>query len=587
MESQIVITAIVKNESEKIQDTLRPFLKYGFTKILILDTGSEDDTCNKIRELSSNIIIGHSEFKNFKYSRNMALTMCRDTFTDCKFIYMVDCEWYSSPFETLVKFCFDNSDTEYDCFEINIIIDKKEMNKIKCLFRFDGESEYEGDLHEQATGICGGLVPNFFINVDQTEYGLKKTKQRNIEFDIPYYLDLLSQNKLTDNQMFLFAQTYHNIREYDNAIKYYNELIKRGKFLYMCYYRIGEICFINHNYDIAIAYYSKAIQEDHTRCEPYVKLSQLMYGYDKYTIAEIAYSKSIIPNKSLVEIDCYTYYRYLEMIRACIGIKKYNKGLEVFNQYCKDSKINEFDVNSEMFFYRQLLKRKIVILILSSPGYEDYNNLMREYLSKFDIEFYFYSYSREYKDITIIHNHIYIPGEETFIPGILEKTIKVFRMFSHYDYIIRLNSTTFIDMSKLEIGIENYYDYLEYLKTGISNNRSNFNYYGYLNSISLNENPEYGVTKQFLEKNNGGFPFVSGKCIILSKEAVNIFLQGEIDRTVMDDISIALSMNNHMKVCNNNYKINQLNSFSNKSNDSVMVICTNIETMKECCNLNI
>lgn len=586
MQTNIVITAIVKNESERIQQTLKQFLDEGFKNILILDTGSEDDTCQKITQLSSDIIIGHSEFRNYSHDRNIALDMCKDMFENSDFIFMIDCEWYVPQLQVLKSFCQENRNLEkkIDCFEVNVLVNGKICNPMKCLFRTKGSSRYEGEIHEIATGYSGGIVPNFTINVIQTEYGLNKTKKRNLEIDIPYYL---SKNNRSNSETFFLAQAYHNIKKYDDAIKYYNELTEKENFQYISCYRIAEINFILGEYEIANIYYFKCFIINNERCEPLIRLSQLCNFGSKYILAKLAYNNGIIPKKSIfVEVDCYNYYRYLELIKSCIVVKKYKEGLDIVKKYCVDNAIRITNISQEMFFYKNVLERKIVILILTSPGYEEYNKIMSEYLSKFCIEFYFYSYSECCEEINIIGNNIYIPGKETFIPGILNKTIEVFRLFSHYDYIMRINSTTFIDMIKVNFGIESYDEYLK-IRTNVSIleetsnestlKRKNFDYYGFLNSASLRENPEYGITKEFLDV-NGSIPFVSGKCIILSKKAVNDFLLFDIDRSVMDDISIALSMNK------SNYKIDHVNSFNSKNSINIMTICQNVEIMRECVN---
>lgn len=557
MSSLIAIVCMVKNEAEKIHDTLLPFIKYGFKNILVNDTGSEDNTCDKIRSLSKDIIIGHSIFSGYSNSRNLTLEMAKETFEEAKFILMIDCEWYVKNLDSLVKFCNDNIDSTDDCFNIKIYIDGV-MNLLPCLIRIDSNCKYEGDLHEIFKGKCTMTVPDLRIDVIQTKYGIEKTCKRNIEFDIPYYL---SKENRTDEDTFFLAQSYHNVKDYDNAIKYYNELIfDRKKYQYIAHYRIGEIAFLNKIYEMAIEQYLGAILQDHKRCEPYVRLAQILQFSHKYDFAKMALSKDIpTENVLFLESDCYDYYKYLEFAKGCLNVKRYKEGLSVIGKYMENNK----ELNYEMKTLKELLSRKIVILILTSPGYEEYNKIMESYLSNFDLEFFFYSFSEEYSELKIDGHHIFIPGKETFIPGILQKTIDVFKLFSNYDYILRLNATTFIDLTKVSFGNESLSEEV----------KLNYDYYGYLNSVSLDENPEYGVTKEFLEK-HGSFPFVSGKCIILSKKAVNEFLTSNINYDVMDDISIALSLKSF-------YTVGNKNSFSEEVNNiSVITICSSVEIMQ-------
>lgn len=539
MDTLIVITGIVKNESEKVIETFNPFISM-FKNICIVDTGSEDDTIMKISELSKRIKIGHTDFENFSHARNIALMMCREEYVDSKFIFMVDVEWIVDDIDKLIKFCYEKENDDSDYYELNCIIDNELMIKIGCLIRLNSNCIYEKDLHETPIGKCGGIVPDVIIHVNQSNYGIEKTKNRNINYDIPYYL---AKEKLTLLETFFLAQAYHNIKDYENAIKYYSKIAYEPIYSFLCNYRIGEIKFVTKKYNEAISSYFLAIIGDNDRCESYLRIAQLSQGKIKYDMAKIAYEKcKIINNGPFIDVTIYSYYKYIEMMKSCLAMKQYKEGLNIYQQYLNDRKLRDDETPQEIFFYKEKLQRKIVILILTSPGYEKFNEVMKLYLQQFDLEFYFYSFG-DVEDITIIDNNIYIPGKETFIPGILDKTIKVFRMFSDYDYIVRLNSTTFIDLSRVTFGIEDYNEY-------ISNQNENFNYYGYLSSIDLKENEKYGITKEFLSK-YGTFPFISGKCIILSKQAVKYFLYHKINNDIMDDISIALSLKNQYPIVHN------------------------------------
>lgn len=344
MISNIVITAIVKNESEKIKETFQIFVEKGFSNICIIDTGSDDDTCQQIKNLSEDIIIGHCEFICFSQARNVTLKICREEFKDSKFIFMCGVEWYVKNIDTLIEFCNKNEDTKYDYFDINII-DEISSIQVGCLIKLNGLSKYEEFVHERLSGKCGGVLPNFFIHSSKTKYGVEKTKNRQITSDIPYYLSI----KRTPRDTFFLAQSYHNIKDYDNAIKYYKELIESGNFLFLCHYRIGEINFITKKYNDALFDYFNASLFDPDRCEPYLRIAQLSIDELKYDMAKIAFEKSKIINICpFVDISIYKYYRYLEMIKACINNKKYNEGKQILKLYCEEMKVKENEISQEL-----------------------------------------------------------------------------------------------------------------------------------------------------------------------------------------------------------------------------------------------
>lgn len=517
----IGIICMVKNESEKIIETLKPLVEFGFTNFLINDTGSTDDTCEKISSNINNAILIRTKFDGYANSRNMTLRAAKAILTDVKYLLFLDCEWYSKNILSLVNFVENITDHSYDFYETTILMSDGIINKLPRLINVSCKFEFEGHLHETLNGKNGGLIPDFYFNVIQSEYGLRKTRIRNIEYDIPHYLSI--ENK-SDMDYFYLAQAYHNTMQYIEAIDSY--LRVNGFLKYISLYRIGE-CYISlKEYNNAFFFYSNCILVNPKRCEPFVRIAQLHNDENKYNFAKIAFDLVKDINDVFVDSKIYDIERYVEYCKGCIINKQFKEGLSILNKYIPD--------NEDL---RKKLSRKIIILILNSPGYTSYNDKMREHLNKFDIKYYFYSYSNSIdSDYEIIDDQIFIKGEESFIPGILNKTIKVFQIFKNYDYIIRLNATSILDLTKVDF-----------------DNRENIDYFGYLNSVSVELNEPYGITQEFLSK-NGSIPFVSGKCIILSKKAIKILLESEIDYKIMDDIAISL-------VLNKKFPIEHKNSF--------------------------
>lgn len=550
------IICIVKDESEKIIETFDPFVNFGIENILILDTGSIDDTCNKIRSMSDKIIIGHTIFDGFDKSRNLCLEMAKDSFNESvKFILMIDIEWYAENINDLVNFCNLFKDSEYDIFYIDLLLDSNVIIKKGCLFRRNGNGHYENPIHEKIIGTGEKSVPKFHMKVKQTQYGMEKTKLRNINYDIPYYLS--KGDNISYDDLFHLAQTYHNIKDYEKAINNYKKVCDHqdvsDQFKYAAAYRIGEIGLLEKKFTVAIMGYTLAYTSSPWRCESLFRLSQLNEGNIKYKlIKECCNIKMTSDYKELfVAKEIYDIYRYYELANACFIIGKYKEGKNEITKVLK--KINSihplYNAAKEL---EVKLSTKIVILILSSPGYEEFNEVMERYFLNFDFEFYFYSFSKDYDEITTVDHNIYIPGNETLIPGILDKTLKVFERFSNYDYIIRLNSTSILNLTKVKF---------------------DSNYWGYLNSIKLEINEDYGITKEFLERNED-LKFISGKCICMSKAAINILLNSRIEKNIMDDIYISLAMKSY-------YSINLTNSFSNdlENLESTLISCSNIDVM--------
>lgn len=167
---------------------------------------------------------------------------------------------------------------------------------------------------------------------------------------------------------------------------------------------------------------------------------------------------------------------------------------------------------------------KILNLVLYSDNCEYYAK-MYEALSGYykgfsNVTTYFYKYNNNISNnIEIDGDVINIKGIETYIPGILNKTIETLLLFKNngeyekYDYIVRSNISSIVNFSLLSKQLE----------------LSPIEYYGSTNIGHFT-------------LDNINVPFASGTNIILSKKGYltlvnNINL---LDRAFIDDISIAI-----------------------------------------------
>ena len=90
--------------------------------------------------------------------------------------------------------------------------------------------------------------------------------------------------------------------------------------------------------------------------------------------------------------------------------------------------------------------------------YENMQKVLSNYYKKFNdnVLTYFVKYNENVKstywtEYYIENDIIYINGKETFIPGILEKTLLAFKYLNNfdYDYLIRSNISTIIEFNRL------------------------------------------------------------------------------------------------------------------------------------------
>ena len=158
----------------------------------------------------------------------------------------------------------------------------------------------------------------------------------------------------------------------------------------------------------------------------------------------------------------------------------------------------------------------IIILIIASDDNESYikmQQIWKKYMNNHpNIKSFFIKNKLDIEQDIIIdekENTIYVKNEESYIPGILQKTIKSFEYCLQkfeFDYIYRTNLSSFIDLNKA-------YHFLE------------------------NNKVDYGSCCLDIHID---LHFASGCGFILSKKMVNILINNQnlINYKIIDDVAI-------------------------------------------------
>jgi hypothetical protein len=186
-----------------------------------------------------------------------------------------------------------------------------------------------------------------------------------------------------------------------------------------------------------------------------------------------------------------------------------------------------FDVNNSDFSILNL------VLYSSDNGgpYDRMRNLTDKYYKRFDfVTTYYYCFKPDLeKDFELQDNILYVKGDETFIPGILQKTIDAFEYFREeipkYKYVVRSNISTIIRFDLLQEDLKN-------------------NAVGY--GCALCWNMEYNKNKAALPENT--IIFSSGTSIIFSPDVVMNIINNKdkLDMMKIDDASIGEFVQNEM-----------------------------------------
>jgi len=183
---------------------------------------------------------------------------------------------------------------------------------------------------------------------------------------------------------------------------------------------------------------------------------------------------------------------------------------------------------------------KILNLVLysSSPGKECYEEMKESselYYKQFkNVQTIYYQYSNNIeKDYELIDNILFIKGEkESYVPGVLDKTIKAFEyvntndILNKYDYLIRSNISTIINFDLLVN---------ELIKTPI-------NFYGGGSAMNLQWNGGGIIDNTWY-----GTIFATGTSIILHPDAVKFIIDNKklLRYDIVDDVSLGIFFREH------------------------------------------
>lgn len=171
---------------------------------------------------------------------------------------------------------------------------------------------------------------------------------------------------------------------------------------------------------------------------------------------------------------------------------------------------------------RKLPVGKIVQLVLYSQAHDDYRamrDLTSRYYRRFepDIQTFYYAFD-EKLDVPIRRedNLLLIRGTESFVPGILLKTMEAFRwVLKHVpdvEYVVRSNISTIVDLSLLR--------------------------------ERLREQPIYYGGSMRLSHES--VDFVSGTCIVIHRGVVEKLVDVGVRLDIIDDVSIGQAIFEHM-----------------------------------------
>jgi hypothetical protein len=167
-----------------------------------------------------------------------------------------------------------------------------------------------------------------------------------------------------------------------------------------------------------------------------------------------------------------------------------------------------------------------LVLFSHSPVYDCMYNVTRQYYRTMpNVTTVYYTFAPELSaEYEMRDDILYIRGEETYVPGILVKTVKALAYFRHarFDYVVRSNISSVVNFTLLDVELGArpvHFDGGE--------------------KVALSKLiPESGIVDSSLF----GSPFFCGTCIVMSPWAVDVVLANEdfLRFDIVDDVALGV-----------------------------------------------
>ena len=189
---------------------------------------------------------------------------------------------------------------------------------------------------------------------------------------------------------------------------------------------------------------------------------------------------------------------------------------------------------------------KILHLVLFStnlPEYVDMYRISREYYNNLEsnVTTLYYTFKTEKDNANWGKDILFFNGNDTFIPGILEKTILAMKFCletSTFDFLVRSNISSIVDFDKL----------LPALEQQPQQQQQQQQQHYYYNGIDNNFNLQWlDFASGIVDTTHYGLCFVGGTCIILNRYAVECIVRdrAKLDYSIIDDIALGIYAKEH------------------------------------------
>lgn len=343
--ASLSLCMIVKNEEKNLERCLTS-CKNLFDEIIIVDTGSSDNTKNIAKKFTKNVI----DFvwcDDFSKARNFAFSKAKS-----EYIMWLDADDVV-PKKSLKKLQELKQNLTADVY----------MLKYNIAF-FDGKPTFtyyrERIIKNCPSAVWQGVVHECITPFDKIErlnisINHQKTTQKNSFRNLKIYQKIIKQRQLTPREQYYYGRELFDHQKFKQCAKILNNFVNSDLgwqeniidacvLLGICYEHLS-------NEKLALQYYFKTFEYDIPRANVCCLIGDIILKNKKYKQAKYWYENAtkcedITIKGGFVQSDYYNYYPYMQLcyLHYCLGdidiSKKYNQKAKKY-KYTEQIKYNE------------------------------------------------------------------------------------------------------------------------------------------------------------------------------------------------------------------------------------------------------
>lgn len=532
---------IVKNESkyiEKVLQSILPIQEHIDSEIIILDTGSTDNTVEIVKKYTNNVYF--QEWNNdFATMRNKSISYAKG-----EWLFILDGDEVITNPESLINLFKLEKEKEFNSLFVNIrnivndLEEKFTINIIPRIFRNTKKFKYIGTVHEQPLLES----PSTFLELTLDHYGYLSSDKELMERKFVRNSELLKKEleKDPDNIYYLHQLycTFGMYKKYDEALIYARkayETAKRKKV------KLSSVMYVYS--DLVTALFNKGqIDEIEKLCKEAIKakdgLMDFYYYLGKVQMLQNKYKESIKSYEKYLEIQ--ENYKLGHTVDTTITNYTLGKLEQVYYDLC-------------IIFDKEKLYERIHNYIYKITKFSNIIQLLPIAINSYLVKDNFDGL-RGYADfvISIIESgniNLFYNSLENILNDINEPSKKelIYRAFANGDLPYNLLNKIRIEINNENTNVENWIDSINTF-----NFSSHPNYYGDILFYLIQQKyPLYEVLHDINEKTlNKYFEYLSSKYENLSYEIYKYIQIFEFDE-VYEKVRINKPLIRYALVLNN------------------------------------